>query len=297
MATQDQTTATPRSGTVALLLPGMTLNRTIFPELSMRTLALDFCDRPPPLPRSLANLYTRDAGRQRDVTDRLPDLDDYVAALESFLAAHGDRWDAERRIVVAHSFGAMLALRWLITRAATEAAKIHGLVLIAASAGPLFDRVGVRLGNVFGRELRVPFAPFYPLWNTPVVTRAMKRVTSRGRLDAEPQDFSTLARPSDLALDLTGWRNTDWQAMRAFRHALRGFDVRSELHRVHVPAIVLHGTCDALFAVREAEALVAGLPHAELRVIAGAGHGLPLTHGPEVAQAAAELVRGGRRHA
>jgi pimeloyl-ACP methyl ester carboxylesterase len=192
--------------------------------------------------------------------------------------------------VVAHSFGAMLALRWLTTRGDTEGAKVHGVVLIAASAGPLFDRVRVRLGGVLGRGIRIPFAPFYPAWNSALVTKAMKRLTSRGRLYGVRQDFRTLARPSDFALDLAGWRNTDWRAMRAFRHALAGFDVRADLGRVQVPVIVLHGTRDALFPVSEAEALAAGLPRGELRVIRGAGHGLPVTHGGTVVEAVLDVA-------
>ena len=71
---------------------------------------------------------------------------------------------------------------------------------------------------------------------------------------------------------------------------MKGFDVRTRLHEIHVPTIVLHGTADSLFALRTAEKLAAGLPRAELRVVEGAGHGLPLTHGGEVVRAVRDLA-------
>jgi pimeloyl-ACP methyl ester carboxylesterase len=54
---------------------------------------------------------------------------------------------------------------------------------------------------------------------------------------------------------------------------------------------VLHGDRDTLFAVAEARRLAAGLPNAELRVVAGAAHALPLTHGAAVVSAVHELLR------
>lgn len=259
---------------VAVVLPGMTMNRTLFPDLGLRTLDLDFNRWPPP---------PVDPGRG-------PTMDDYVAALDAFLKRHAALWDRPERVVVGHSFGGMLALRWLLRHRCAGQAAIAGLVLIAASAGPLFDAVRLRAGAALGREWRIPLSPFLPIWNSVPITRAMKRLTTGG-LAGEPQDFRTLDCRSDLAIDLCGWRNTHWRALRAYRFALDGYDVRAELSQVRVRTIVLHGTRDALFALEEARRLADGLPDAELRVIDGAGHGLPLTHGGEVVKAVAEIVR------
>ncbi|MGD2136341.1 MAG: alpha/beta hydrolase [Gemmatimonadales bacterium] len=267
-------TAATRGREVALLLPGMTMNRTLFPALGRPTLDLDF---------------TRAAPPPAD-PERGPTMDDYVAALDAYLARHADVWDRPLRLVVGHSFGGMLALRWLLRHGGRGPAEIAALVLVGVSAGPLFRAVRLRLGAGLGREWRIPLAPVLPLWNSRVLTRTMKRLTSGG-LHGRPQDFRTLRRRSDLAIDLAGWRNTDWRAMRAFRFALDGYDVRAELPRVHVQTIVLHGTRDSLFPLDEARRLAAGLPNTELRVVAGAGHGLPLTHGDHVVQAVRDIVR------
>jgi pimeloyl-[acyl-carrier protein] methyl ester esterase len=48
---------------------------------------------------------------------------------------------------------------------------------------------------------------------------------------------------------------------------------------------VLHGTRDSLFPLRVASDLAARLPWAELQVVEGAGHALPLTHPDAVLRA------------
>ena len=111
-----------------------------------------------------------------------------------------------------------------------------------------------------------------------------------GSLAAQRVDFRSLANRSDLALDVAGWRNTDWRAMRSYRTAMRGFDVRARLGEIPVPTIVLHGTEDGLFPLSVARDLAGRLPNAELRVVPGAAHGLPLTHGEEVQRALRDLT-------
>ncbi len=130
-----------------------------------------------------------------------------------------------------------------------------------------------------------------PLWNTPTVTRMVKRLLSGGRLTASEVDFRRLQWRGDLAVELLGgWRNTRWQAMRAFRNAMDGFDVRDRLASISVPTIVLHGTDDSFFPLTVARRLTNGLANAELQVVKGAAHLLPLTHGEEVARAVAALL-------
>jgi pimeloyl-ACP methyl ester carboxylesterase len=140
-------------------------------------------------------------------------------------------------------------------------------------------------------ELRVGIRFLIGLWNRPDVTRIVKRLTSGGGTGSVPVDFRALDIGSDLELDLAGWRNTDWRAMRSYRLALAGYDVRDRLQEIAVPTIVLHGTKDSLFETNVAHELARGLPQAELRIVDGAGHALPLTHGAAVVDAVNDLGR------
>lgn len=270
--------------TVALVLPGMTMNETLFPALGIPTLAVSFND--------LVVGPAGDSELLRTLRIRL-----YVRLLRDRLCDEPAWVDAERRVVVAHSFGGMLALGWQLDGPLESRDRVHGLVLVSTTAGPMFDQVQLRLPNPFGREVRVPVRRPIAWWNSAWLTRTVKRLLTSGRLTAETVDFRTLRDTSDWALDLAGWRNTDWRAMRSYRLAMMGFDVRDRLERIAVPTIVLHGTRDTLLPLEAGRELAAGLPHAELRVVEGAGHGLPLTHGEAVVSAVREVtarVRGKR---
>lgn len=258
---------------VGLLLPGMTFNASIFPDLDLTAIALDFNEV----------ALGRDGGAVIDGR-----MDVYRRMLDDFLGGTAE-WAAGRRFVIAHSFGGMLALHWLLAHGGAGVARIDGLLLIATTAGRMFDVLRLRLGRLGGREHRVAVKHLIPIWNLRIVTRAVKWATSGGSLGARRVDFRSLTARSDLALDLAGWRNTDWRAMRSYRIAMRGFDVRDRLREIRVPTIVLHGTEDGLFPLSVARDLAKRLPQAELRVIPGAAHGLPLTHGREVQRALRDL--------
>lgn len=59
-----------------------------------------------------------------------------------------------------------------------------------------------------------------------------------------------------------------------FLNAVARHDVRAELARLRAPTLLLHGELDAILG-REAQAtLLAGIPHARLFELAGAGHNL-----------------------
>jgi pimeloyl-ACP methyl ester carboxylesterase len=259
------------SGTVALFLPGMTLNASIFPELGMPTVAVDF-----------TRLVVGRDGWSAELAAKRMGF--YVKRLTERLAAEPAWMGARRRIVVAHSFGGFLALAWLLECAEDPLARVDGLVLIGTSAGPMYDVVRLRLLGAGRWVVRVPLGPLMPLWNNAFLTRALGEWSER-RDRLETVDFRTLADRSDLAVGLAGWRNTDWRARRSYRFAMDGFDVRDRLGAIAVPAVVLHGTRDVYFAVEVARDLARRLPHAELRVVPGAAHMLPLTHGEEVLEA------------
>jgi len=258
-----------------LLLPGMTLNHTIFPALGVPIVAPDF-----------NRLQFGEDGSDPEIQDR--GMEVYIDLLDQILSG-SDVWDTQQRFVVGHSFGGMLALSWLLRHRCSGLARVDGLVLTATTAGPVLDRVALRLFRVQDFELRLGIRLLMPWWNRPGVTRAVKRLICGGSLDSETVDFQTAGVRTDLELDLAGWRNTDWRAMRSYRLALADFDVRERLGEIDVPTIVLHGTDDSLFEPSVARELAGGLPRAALRMVRGAGHALPLTHGAAVKRAVRDL--------
>lgn len=60
-----------------------------------------------------------------------------------------------------------------------------------------------------------------------------------------------------------------WEAQAA---AVRGFDARDRLHEVTLPALVVHGTADALWPPAGGEALAAGLPRGRYEPVEGGPH-------------------------
>lgn len=257
----------PRHDAAALLLPGMSLNATIFPDLGIPHLAPDFSHFAP-------------AGSG---------MDPYIQQVSGLT---GDPlWrEAHFRIVVAHSFGGMLALSWLLAQPAMQA-HLHGLVLAGTTAGPMFEAVRLRVAWWGARALRIGTTPLMALWDRPWVTRGLHRVLNRERECGNALDFRQLPYQDDIRVGLAGWRAIGWEARRAFRAAMRNYDVRDRLERIDVPTIVLHGDRDCYFTERNARVLADGLPRGELRVIAGAGHVLPLTHGDAVRRAVDDLLR------
>lgn len=254
----------------------MTLNATVFPPMGFATVSPDFTRL----------VVGPDGSSEQLIQKRMG----YYCDLLAEELQRSDSWQAGwPRIIVGHSFGGMLALEWLTRRAEDPLLRVDGLVLVATTAGPMFDAARLRLGRWLGRELRIPVRPLVQLWNHRGLTRFLSRILSRdGRL--EYVDFQRLGSRFDFAVGLAGWRNTDWRARRSFRIAMEGFDVRNRLKNLQVPTIVLHGTEDTYFPLSIAQELARGIPGAELRVIAGAAHLLPLTHPQAIEAAVRDLV-------
>jgi 3-oxoadipate enol-lactonase/4-carboxymuconolactone decarboxylase len=71
-------------------------------------------------------------------------------------------------------------------------------------------------------------------------------------------------------------RTTDPGCYIAACEALAAFDVRDELARIGVPALVVAGSEDASTPPADARALVAGIPDARLALVPGAAHLVPV---------------------
>jgi len=76
--------------------------------------------------------------------------------------------------------------------------------------------------------------------------------------------------------------------------AVASFGRRASLHRVRAPTMILHGEEDVMSPPQNARMLAAGIPGAELHVVPGVGHAVPL----ELPEESARLLVGWvRRHA
>jgi pimeloyl-ACP methyl ester carboxylesterase len=78
------------------------------------------------------------------------------------------------------------------------------------------------------------------------------------------------------------------QAYRAQMVAAALHNCYRRLKRIEAPALVVHGRRDRVVPVANAEILAANIPHAELRILAGAGH-LYSTEEPTVDEAIARF--------
>jgi len=135
--------------TAALLLPGMSLNATIFPDLGMPVVTPD--------------LGGIDLGENGVTSELVRDgFEVFVRQLVEEIRVR-QCWNGARRIVVAHSFGGMLALHWLLGASDRPPPRVDGLVLIASTAGPMYQQVRIRVPGPFGRRRRVGVGWLVPL--------------------------------------------------------------------------------------------------------------------------------------
>lgn len=65
--------------------------------------------------------------------------------------------------------------------------------------------------------------------------------------------------------------------------AIRDTDQRAGLASIDIPTLILHGAVDDQSPIEHAHWLLEGLPHAQIEVIAGAGHSIPTSHAAELA--------------
>lgn len=89
-------------------------------------------------------------------------------------------------------------------------------------------------------------------------------------------DAFAAAQPAIVDWAVQMVRTTDPACYIAACEALATFDVRAELGRVAVPALVLVGAEDQVTGPAEARTLVAGIPDARLALVPGAGHLAPV---------------------
>jgi pimeloyl-ACP methyl ester carboxylesterase len=170
-----------------------------------------------------------------------------------------------------------------------DAAHIAGLSLGGAIAQELALRFPHRVRGLMlvGTSTTGPLsAPPDPRKLALTTARIVKQSVQRRRLWLAPALFSDgfVEREPDraqlLLRPLTAHPPPPWTI--AGQYLAAGLHDRAlDLHRIRAPTLVLHGDRDVLVPVANAELLARGIPDAELHIVEGAGHGLPLERAGE----------------
>jgi pimeloyl-ACP methyl ester carboxylesterase len=203
----------------------------------------------PPLARALARLGhltlaldMRDHGRGPKTTlfeDTLLDLDAGV----QLLARRG----ASRLILIGHSLGSN---RVLYYQAERRDPRVRGLVLMAGPGNLLEWHIGV-----FGREQALA-----------VVEQAQQRIREGRGDELMPVDLGPVGTARYSARHLVSLRGPGTRS-----------DPYANIARIEIPVLILHGAADPLVSPAVATRLhAAARSDAQLRIVPGAGHGLPL---------------------
>jgi 3-oxoadipate enol-lactonase len=199
----------------------------------------------------------------------------------AMLAADAARVLDDRGIARAHVVGLSMGAAVALELAVRMPQRVKSLVLIGGGAGGptmALPNVRVAAGEV-GLVLR-DTARHRHAWPAAVLFSPRFRDQHPDKV-AEYMPFFARHRAPP-------WM-TGWQAL-----AIACFGRRASLARVRAPTLVLHGECDVMAPVANARLLAAGIPGAELRVVPGAGHAVPLEH---PAASARRLVDWVHRHA
>jgi pimeloyl-ACP methyl ester carboxylesterase len=188
----------------------------------------------------------------------------------------------ERAVVAGHSWGGGVA----VAMAAGHPDRVAGLVLVSSvdpgSPARVDDRILAARGvgetaalftlGLTGLLLSVP-------WVRELSTRALPQGSADG--------LRTLTSLAVSNRHAAVWRSFVVE-QRALIEELQDFE--PGLGRINVPAVVLHGDADHLVPLSEARRLAGAIPGATLRVLAGAGHFLPLDRSNAVADAVRAVV-------
>jgi non-heme chloroperoxidase len=191
-------------------------------------------------------------------TDRLGD--DLLAVLEAV--------GGTDVVLVGHSMGGMTVQAFATNHPDELRNRVRGIVLVATGA------------HVLPRPLPAPIVRA-ALGDGVIPRLARSGVTAiatRGVVGARPHRAHVEATHERFV-------RTDGAARAGFLVGMSHMDYRAGLASIHVPTTVLVGSHDRLTPVSRSRVLASRIPGAELRVLPGMGHMLPLEAPDEVARA------------
>lgn len=175
-------------------------------------------------------------------------LRDFASDVVGFL----DGLDLDHALVIGHSMGAAIALRLALD----HPERVRGLVLAAGSipAGPV-----------------PPLATFYrerlERLEDPVGRQLADELIEGAAGKPLPGSVHAALLEDALQLQARVWKE-------AFRSRL-ATDMRHEVSAVVAPTLLLWGDADPRVSRGDQQGLLDAIPHAELRVYPGIGHGVP----------------------
>ncbi len=199
----------------------------------------------------------------------------------AMLAADAARVLDDRGIASAHVIGLSMGAAVALELAIRMPHRVKSLVLVGGGAGgptiarPSLGTAAATIGTVLADSVRHRHA-----WPAAALFSTDFRNEHPDKISAYMPYFAAHRAPP--------WM-TGWQAL-----AVACFGRRGSLSRVRAPTLILHGGQDAMAPVANARLLADGIPSAELHVIPGAGHAVPLEHPTASAQI---LISWVERHA
>lgn len=196
--------------------------------------------------------------------DGLPDVDRLGDDLAAILA----HVDASAAVVAGHSMGGMSIQAYVGRHPGDAAGRLSGAVLVATAA------------RTFGRELPAALAERVLGDVAPAWTRTGRIGTSLAR-----RSLGAGAHPAHAVAVRDLLHATPGPVRVECLLAMARMDLGPDLAGTSVPATVLVGTRDLLTPPRSAKALARAWPSAELKVLPGAGHMLPIERPDEVVEA------------
>jgi len=179
------------------------------------------------------------------------------------LAAVMDGLDLRGAVLVGHSMGAGEIVRYLTRHGAARVARI----VLVGPATPMLRRADDNPGGiddaVFEAFRREKLMRDYPQWIEDNLAAYVAEDT--------PARMREWIRGMALQPSL--------HALLECNRTITAADLREELRRITVPALVIQGDRDASFPVElTGHPTAALLPDARLAVYEGAPHGIPITH-------------------
>ena len=185
--------------------------------------------------------------------------------------------DIQRAVIMGDSAGGPIALTYALNYADT----VDALILVETASRLMNDRAreGIRR-QVEVLERDGPAAAFDLIQKQ----QAEGGQTLASRLSVPSQRMEAFQRRQRQVEELVGKLTREQRIMYTAgemrnRSAYLDSDLTGRLNEIDVPTLVVHGDADEVVPTSSGEALAAGIRDAQLKIIAGAGHGL--TQWPE----------------